>query len=70
MTFGIMVPNDITHARQLDKENGNEFWEQAIRKEVSNVGIAFQLLEHDEPTPVGSKHITYHFIFDVKFDLT
>ena len=70
MKFGITVPNDITHARRLDKENGNELWEQAICKEVSNVGVAFQLLQHDEPTPVGSKHITYHFIFDVKFDLT
>ena len=28
------------------------------------------MLEHDEPIPVGSKHIKYHFIFDVKFDLT
>ena len=34
-----------------------------------NVIVAFQLLEHDEPIPVGSKHINYHFIFDVKFDL-
>ena len=44
MKFGSMDPNDITHARHLNKQNGNEFWEQAIRKEVSNVGIALQLL--------------------------
>ena len=28
------------------------------------------MLEHNEPTPVGSKEISYHFIFDAKFDLT
>ena len=58
MKFGIIVPDDITHARRLHKENCNGFCEQAIRKEVSNVAVAFQLLEHDEPTPIGSKHIT------------
>ena len=70
MKFGISVPNDIDHARKLDEQNGNTFWEDAISKEVANVKIAFQLLEHNEPIPVASKLISYHFIFDVKFDLT
>ena len=70
MKFGILIPDNIAHAIQLDTENGNKFWEKSIEKEVSNVKIALLLLEHDEPIPVGSKHITYHFIFDVKFDLT
>jgi len=70
MKFGIFIPNDIDHARKLDEENGNTFWEDAIQKEVANVKIAFQLLEHNEPVPVASKLISYHFIFDVKFDLT
>ena len=65
-----MAPNDITHARRMNKDDRNDLWEQSIRKEISNVIVAFELLEHDEPTPVGSKHITYHFIFDIKFDLT
>ena len=70
MKFGISVPDDIGHARRLDEQNGNTFWEDAINKEVDNVKITFQLLEHNEPIPVASKLIFYHFIFDVKFDLT
>ena len=32
--------------------------------------IAFQVLEKDEPSPLGYKRIPYHFIFDVKHDFT
>ena len=70
MKFVILIPNDIDHARRLDTENGNTFWEQAIQKEVLNVKATFQLLEYNEPIPVGSKYMSYHFIFEVKFDLT
>ena len=55
---------------QLNNENGNKFWGESIEKEVSNVKAALLLLEDNEPIHVGSKHITYHFIFAVKFDLT
>ena len=65
MKFRILIPNDIDHARRLDTENGNIFWEQAIQKEVLNAKVAFQLLEHNEPIHVGSKHISYNVIFDV-----
>ena len=70
MKFGIMIPSTIEEARTFDRTNKNDFWEKALQKELKNVIVAFQLLEHDEPIPVGSKHIDYHFIFDVKFDLT
>ena len=49
MKFGIMVPNDITHTRQLDTENGNNIWEKSIRKEVFNVVVAFDLLDTTNP---------------------
>lgn len=70
MKFGTSIPNDIDHARKLDEVNGNIFWEDAILKEVANVKIVFQLLEHNEPVPVASKLISYHFIFYIRFDLT
>ena len=70
MKFGILIPNGIDHARRLDTDNGNAFWEQAIQKQVLNIKVAFRILEHNEPIPVGSKYISSHFIFDVKFDLT
>ena len=45
-------------------------WRDAIAKETKNVLVAFKLLGEGETIPAGSKKIQYHFVFDVKFDLT
>lgn len=70
MKFGIRVPRDVNEACQLDAENGNTFWQDAILKEYNNVKVAFELLDDGSSPPPGYKEITYHLIFDVKFDLT
>ena len=69
MKYGVILPQNIEEAYTLDKINGNDFWDKAIKKELGNVLIAFKLLEDGEPIPVGSKKIPYHIIFDVKHDL-
>ena len=68
--FGIKVPGSVAEALQFDKENGDTLWSDAIAKETANVRIAFERLEDGEALPPGSKRIPYHFIFDVRFDLT
>ena len=70
LKYGLRVPRSVNEAYQLDKENGNDYWDKAIKKELDRVIVAFKLLEPDEPIPVGSTKIPYHIIFDVKFDLT
>ena len=54
----------------MELENNNDIGEITILKELKNVKVVFQLLESDGSLPVGSTEIPYHFIFDVKFDLT
>lgn len=68
--FGVKVPSSIEESEKFDLENGNHLWRDAINKEIANVKVAFQLLDDDEKPPPGSKEIRYHFVFDVKFDLT
>ena len=68
--YGIEVPTRVEHALELDKKNGNTLWQQAIEKEMHNVGVAFQILEEDENLPVGWTKATGHMIFDVKMDFT
>ena len=68
--FGVTIPDTYEEAMRLDKENGNDFWKDAVAKELKNVQVAFKLLDDDEKPPVGSKLIPYHIIYDVKFDLT
>ena len=70
MKFGVQIPTSVEEAIELDKNNNNTLWTEAIKKEKSRVFVAFQLLEDDEPLPFGSTKIPYHIAFDVKFDLT
>ena len=70
LKYGLRVPRNVSEAYEIDKANGNDYWDAAIKKELSKVIIAFKLLQPDEPIPVGSTKIPYHIIFDVKFDLT
>lgn len=70
MKFGLDVPNSVDEALAIDKKNGNTFWADAIKKEMTNSRVAFHLLDKDEKPPPGYKRITCHLIFDVKMDLT
>jgi hypothetical protein len=42
--FGIEVPKSWDDCVRLDKENGNTLWQDAVRKEMKNVRIAFKIL--------------------------
>ena len=35
---------------------------------MTNVSVAFHILDHDEEKPVGYEHINCHQIFDVKIE--
>ena len=39
-------------------------------KEMQNVAIAFEVMEEDEPLPIGYEPASCHIIFDVKMDFT
>jgi hypothetical protein len=41
---GIQVPKTWDEAVKLDEGNGNNLWQDAIRKEMNNVRIAFKVL--------------------------
>ena len=68
--YGIEMPISIEHAHRIDEANGNTFWRDAIGKEMTNVGIAFEVLEGGKSAPPGWHKVTGHLIFDVKMDFT
>jgi hypothetical protein len=68
--YGIEIPTSVEHAYEIDRKNGNTFWRDAIKKEMYNVGIAFEILPEDRSVPVGWKKVTKHLVFDVKMDFT
>ena len=68
--YGIEMPTDIEHAKRLDEKNDNTFWIDAIKKEMHDVGVAFEILDSDVVLPVGFRKVTGHLVFDVKMDFT
>jgi hypothetical protein len=66
--FGIEVPKIWDDCVRLDKENDNTLWQDAVRKEMKNVRIAFKILNGEESTPPTYQDIRCHTIFDVKME--
>ena len=68
--YGIEIPRDVAHARELDRQNGNTLWMDALRKEMFNVGVAFEVLEEGAKAPKGWNKVTGHIVWDLKMDFT
>jgi hypothetical protein len=66
--FGIQVP---MNAIDLDKKNGNQLWQEAIKTELKQLTDyqTFIVLDSEEDIPTGYQKIPYHMVFDVKYDL-
>jgi hypothetical protein len=66
--FGIQVPKTWDEAVELDEGNGNTLWQDAIRKEMNNVCIAFKIMNDKEAIPPTYQEIRCHMIFDVNME--
>jgi hypothetical protein len=70
MKFGVEIPSTYQEALELDRINGNTLWQDATKKEMETVDVAFQFLDQDERMTPGYSEITCHLVYAVKFDLT
>ena len=68
--YGHEVPFTLDDAKRIDAANGNDLWAKAVQKEMPNVLVAFEILEDDQPIPVGWKRSSGHLVFDIKMDFT
>ena len=65
--FGVWIPKSVQEAKELDHQNGNNLWWEAICKEMENVRPAFEVWEKDiSQIPPGYQQIKCHMVFDVK----
>ena len=55
---------------EIDARNGNTLWRDALKKEMYNVGVAFEILDEGAHVPHGWKQVTGHLVWDVKMDFT
>ena len=51
--YGIEIPRDVEHAQEIDSRKGSTMWRDALKKEMYNVGVAFEILDEGEHAPHG-----------------
>ena len=76
--FGIKLPHSVKEALEIDKQNGNTLWYDAIMKEMKNVRGAFRNFEGATPEQIRNdpkllpafQEIKCHMIFDIKMDFS
>ena len=74
MRYGVRLPKPgryaVRDAYDLDKENGNSLWAEAIEKEVSSLLSlgCFSFRKPEDGKPNGYQHVPLHMVFDVKQD--
>ena len=68
--YGIEIPRDVKHVHEIDVRNGNTLWRNALKKEMYNVRVAFEILDEGVHAPHGWKQVTGHLVWDVKMDFT
>jgi hypothetical protein len=49
----------------IEKRMGTDMWRKAIKKEMRNVMVAFDVKD-DGKVPIGFKEISCHLVFDIK----
>ena len=64
--YGIRIPKIVQDAYAIDAENGDSYWADAIREEMTKIKGAVRM--HDGPVEslIGYQKITGHTIFDIK----
>ena len=66
--YGMRIPTSITEAYEIDKENDNTWWRDAIKREMENVSVAFEILEDGKRPSAAHKKLPFHMIYDTKMD--
>ena len=68
--YGVKIPRSIEHSREIDKRNKNTLWMDALKIEMDNVEVAFDIQEDGTPIPFGYKEASGHLVWDDKMEFT
>ena len=64
--YGIEVPRNWKEAVEIDRNNGNTLWQEAVRKEMKTVRPELEVHDGEEKYLVVFTRITGHIIYTVK----
>ena len=63
------MPTNIEHINGLDRENNNTLWRDALEKDMTKIGIAFEVSTEVHPAPPTWSKVTVHLVLDLKWTL-
>ena len=77
--YGIKLPHSVAEALEIDRQTGTTFWQDALKKDMEKVKVAWKA--HEDHTPeevrsgkipqfIGYQEIGCHIVFSVKMDFT
>jgi hypothetical protein len=58
----------VEEAFEIDRRTNTALWSDAIKKEMKNVRIAFDILEDGSLPPEDHQFVRCHMVFDVKME--
>ena len=67
--YGVEVPLSLKHAFEMDEQNGNTLWRDAVNKEMGNLKVAFDIRHKEPKPPPGFEKASGHLVFDVRMTL-
>ena len=68
--YGIEISTSWKYAKEIGAWNKNHLWENALAKEIKNMGVVIDVLEDLKNVPVGWTKASGHLIWDAKMDFT
>ena len=66
--YGIEITTSVKHANNMNRINKNTFWRDAITKEMTEVGVGFEVLGDWKVVLISWKKVTGHLVWDAKMD--
>ena len=66
--YGIELPKTVEEAYAIDRATGTTFWRDAIKNEMKNVCVAFDILWNGVAPLADHQCIRCHMVFDVKME--
>ena len=60
MKYVMRIPTSIIEAYDINKENGNTLWRDAIKREMENVSVAFKVIEDGKRPSAAHKRVPFH----------
>ena len=66
--YGFEIPKSVERALQIDAENKNTLWRDALARETKNIRVALDIKNSKSEIPIGYQPMECHMIFDIKLD--